>query len=274
MRPIGSRGGWRPSRRLGQNFLVDRRAAERIVEQLAPLPGEKVLEIGPGRGALTVGLVERVGRIVAVELDERLCDELLERFDGTKLSLLRQDILAADFEELRTACEWPAEGGLVVAGNLPYAISKPLAMKLIEQRASIERAVLMFQREVADRLTAAPGGKSYGPLSVLAGLTYSITRLFDLPHSAFRPRPRVVSSVTMWRPKRSFVVEEGLEDKLRSCLTASFARRRRTLHNNLRKALGPSAAENMLEAAEIDGSIRAEALPPDRFLALARVWKI
>jgi 16S rRNA (adenine1518-N6/adenine1519-N6)-dimethyltransferase len=274
MRPIGPRTGWRPSKRLGQNFLVDRRAADRIVEALAPLPGEKVLEIGPGRGALTAGLIERAGRIAAVELDETLFDELLERFDEKKILLLRHDILRFDFEKLRSCSELPGEGGLVVAGNLPYAISKPLAMRLIEQRSSIDRAVLMFQREVADRLTAAPGGKSYGPLSVLAGLTYSITRLFDLPFAAFRPRPRVVSSVTLWKPERSSVVEAGLEEKLRCCLAASFARRRRTLRNNLRKALGRAAAEEVLEAAKIEGSLRAEALPQEGFVRLARAWKM
>ncbi len=274
MRPMSPRNGWRPSRRLGQNFLVDRRAAERIVEALAPLPGEKVLEIGPGRGALTVGLIERAGRIAAVELDERLFEELRERFDETEIRLLRRDILAVDFEELCSSADWPGEGRLVVAGNLPYAISKPLALKLIAQRSSIDRAVLMFQREVAERLTAGPGSKSYGPLSVLAGLTFSVSRLFDLPFSAFRPRPRVVSTVTLWKPDRSFVVEEGLEAKLRSCLAASFARRRRTLRNNLRKALGRAAADEVLEAAEIEGSLRAEALPPESFLRLARAWRM
>jgi 16S rRNA (adenine1518-N6/adenine1519-N6)-dimethyltransferase len=273
MRPKSPRSGWRPSRRLGQNFLVDRRAAERIVEALSPLPGEKVLEIGPGRGALTAGLIEKTGRIAAVEVDETLANELAERFDPGKLVLLREDILAVDFEELRSVSDWPAEGGLVVAGNLPYAISKPLAMKLIEQRSAVERAVLMFQREVADRLTARPGSKSYGPLGVLAGLTYSITRLFDLPFSAFRPRPRVVSSVTMWRPQRPSVLEKGLERRLRSCLAASFARRRGTLYNNLRKALGKAAADELLKSAGIEGSVRAEALSPEVFMQLARAWK-
>jgi 16S rRNA (adenine1518-N6/adenine1519-N6)-dimethyltransferase len=253
-------------RRLGQNFLIDGTAVARIVEALAPLPGEAVLEIGPGRGALTGALIEAAGRITAVEIDEALSSALTRRFGEQQLSLIRQDILQVDLAGLR--------GDLVIAGNLPYNISKPVAMKMIAERERIDRAVLMFQKEVADRLSAEVGSRSYGPLTVLAGEAYLVTRLFDLPPDAFRPRPKVTSTVTHWQPRRDGMLDGKLEKGLRACLASSFARRRQTLRNNLRAALGSAqAADDLLDAAELDGSLRAEAVPPAGFLRMARLWR-
>jgi 16S rRNA (adenine1518-N6/adenine1519-N6)-dimethyltransferase len=251
--------------RLGQNFLTDRSAVGRMVAALKPAPGDAVLEIGPGRGAMTGALIEAAGRITAVEIDDHLISVLRRKFDEERLVLIREDILRVDLASIGT--------GLVVAGNLPYNISKPIAMKLIVNRALIDRAVLMFQKEVADRLTAAVGGRSYGPLTVLAGQAYDIAPLFDLPPGAFRPRPKVTSTVTAWRSRTVNGLDERLEPDLRACLAACFARRRQTLRNNLRAARGSArAADELLTAAELDGSLRAEALPPAAFLRLARVW--
>jgi 16S rRNA (adenine1518-N6/adenine1519-N6)-dimethyltransferase len=257
---------------LGQHFLADARAVARIVAALDLRPGEPVLEIGPGRGALTGALVREAGRVVAVELDARLARDLARRF-GDRIALVEGDILRVDLDALPALAGAAAGARLVVAGNLPYAISKPITQKLIRERALVDRAVLMFQREVADRLTAAPGGRDYGPLGILAAQAFEIRRLFDLPPAAFRPAPRVVSTVTLWRPRPAGHLDARGEARLRHCLAACFARRRRTVRNNLRTALGnDERVAAALDAAGIDGELRAEQLPPEAFLRLAMSW--
>jgi 16S rRNA (adenine1518-N6/adenine1519-N6)-dimethyltransferase len=257
---------------MGQNFLVDRGAVERIVDALQIRAGEAVLEIGPGHGALTGALIREAGRIAAVELDGKLVQELGARYDPSRLLLIHDDILAVALQEIpgRLGLEGAP---LVVAGNLPYSVSKPLALRLVGARAAIGRAALMFQREVALRLTSPPGSRDYGPLTVLAGLAFSIRRLFDLAPGAFRPRPQVASSVTLWRPRDDSPLNSGIEPRLRSCLAGCFAHRRQTLRNNLRAALGDAArADALLGSAGLDGALRAEALSPEQFVRLARLW--
>lgn len=261
-----------PARRLGQNFLIDRGAVRRIVEAAGVERGEALLEIGPGKGALTVELVERAGRVAAVELDARLASALEQRFDPSELLLLREDVLRTDLGALPGRLGVDPGRRLVVVGNLPYQISKPVAMKLIRERDRVARAVLMFQREVATRLTATPGTRAYGPLTVLAGLAYDIEGLFDLGPNAFRPRPAVVSRVTRWRRRAAEELTAALEPSLRACLAACFASRRRTLRNNLRGALEAGEAERLLEAAQLSGGLRAEEVPPPGFVRLARLW--
>jgi 16S rRNA (adenine1518-N6/adenine1519-N6)-dimethyltransferase len=160
----------------------------------------------------------------------------------------------------------------VLAGNLPYNISKPVALKLVAERAALDRAVLMFQREVAARLTARPDSRDYGPLTVLCGEVFRVERLFDLPAQAFRPRPRVVSTVTRWHRRPAADLDDLGERRLRAVLSASFARRRQTLRNNLRAALGADAAEALLERTGLDGAARAEQLVPAAFRSLAAQW--
>jgi 16S rRNA (adenine1518-N6/adenine1519-N6)-dimethyltransferase len=263
-------------RSLGQHFLVDRRAVRRIVSALAPRRGEFVLEIGPGRGALTDDLVAAVGQLAVVELDRGLAAMLRERFPPESLVIFERDVLDIDVAEVLGAMGAPAGARLVIAGNLPYYVSKPIAAKLIRDRARISRAVLTFQREVAGRLTARPGGKEYGPLSVLAALTYRVGALFDLPPGAFRPPPRVVSTVTAWRPREAGdALSAEQEPRLRAVLAACFARRRRTLRGNLRTALGDDErVTRLLEAAALDGGRRAETLEPEQFVRLAELWNV
>jgi 16S rRNA (adenine1518-N6/adenine1519-N6)-dimethyltransferase len=258
--------------RLGQNFLVDRNAASRIVDATAIERGEAVVEIGPGRGALTEGLISRAGRIAAVELDESLVRALEARYPPSRLLLVHGDILDVAVNELPARLGRPG-APLVVVGNLPYQISKPLALRLVGARSVVDRAVLMFQKEVAQRLTARPGTREYGPLGIVTSVAYTVRRLFDLGPAAFRPRPKVASTVTLWHRADGSSLDAGLEARLRLCLGACFARRRQTLRNNLRAALGsPQRVEALLEAADLDGSLRAEVLEPERFLQLARLW--
>jgi len=271
-REIGPTGGTpplpRPRKRFGQNFLVDASAIRRIVEALALAPGESILEIGPGRGALTEALLAAAPAIVAVELDRDLAAHLSAQHPADRLSLIQDDILDIPLSRLATS------GPLVIAGNLPYNISKPVAMKLVLERRFVSRAVLMFQREVAERLTAGPGTKAYGPLTVLAGRAYRIERLFDLAPGCFRPAPKVVSTVTRWTIREDGALPDALVPPLLKTLTAAFAHRRRTLQKNLREhvAGGDAAARALLAAAGLDGGLRAEMIPPEGFVALAARW--
>ncbi len=263
----------RAKKALGQHFLVDRGAVKRIVEAVGPCAGEPVLEIGPGHGALTGPLIDAVGRIAAVELDEGLAATLRTRHDPSRLILFTQDVLRLDLAEVLSSLGAPDGRRLAVAGNLPYNISKRVAQQLIRDRQHIDRAVLMFQREVATRLTSDPGGRSYGPLSVLTKLVYHVEALFDLPPRAFAPRPRVVSCVTRWRRRGGRALEPERERNLRAVLAVCFARRRRTLRNNLRAALrDDQRVEHLLAAIETPGDLRAEALEPAVFLQMADHW--
>jgi 16S rRNA (adenine1518-N6/adenine1519-N6)-dimethyltransferase len=258
----------RARRRFGQNFLTDPSAIRRVAAALSASASENVLEIGPGRGALTDVLLGVSPRITAIEIDRDLCGLLRAHYPEDRLRLIEKDVLDVDFLDL--AQQRP----LVIAGNLPYNISKPVAMKLVHERRAVSRAVLMFQREVALRLTATPGTGAYGPLTVLAGRAYRIERLFDLAPGAFQPSPKVVSTVTRWTPRPADDLPESLVAPLRSVLRAAFSRRRQTLQKNLRVALrgGEAEARSLLAEARLDGALRAEAIPPEGFVALAGLW--
>jgi len=258
----------RARRRFGQNFLTDANAIRRIGAALSPGVLDNVLEIGPGRGALTDVLLSAVPRISAIEIDRDLCVHLRSRYPADRLTLIEKDVLEVALFDLARA------GPLVIAGNLPYNISKPVAMKLVVERRAVARAVLMFQREVAQRLTAVPGTGAYGPLTVLAGRAYRIERLFELSPGAFQPSPKVVSTVTRWTPHENDALPDSLVAPLMAVLRAAFARRRQTLQKNLRIALhgDEAAALSLLAHAGIDGQLRAEAIPPEGFVALARSW--
>ena len=264
----GTSARGRARRRFGQNFLNDATAIRRVVAALAPSPSETALEIGPGRGALTEALLEAVPAIMAVEVDRDLAALLRSRYPEDRLRVIEGDVLDVAFDALAPSTP------LVIAGNLPYNISKPVAMKLVVERRAVRRAVLMFQREVAGRLTAPPGDGAYGPLTVLTGCAYRIERLFDLRPGAFRPRPNVVSTVTRWTRREDEALPEALVAPLMAVLRAAFAHRRQTVQKNLRGALpgGDAAAVRLLARIGIDGTLRAEAIAPDAFVALARLW--
>ena len=259
-------------RRLGQHFLVDKRAPGRIVRALGITEDRPVLEIGPGRGALTAPLIQAAGRIAAVEVDGVLAEQLRSRFDETKLHLVVGDVLRLDLADVLAGADFP-DNRILVTGNLPYYISKPIVQQILKERDRVERAVLMFQREVAQRLTARPGSRNFGPLTVLATLCFEIETLFHLPPRAFAPPPKVESTVTRWRRRQDCLLDEDLERRLRRVLTVSFSSRRRTLRNNLKGALTEDrAVDDLLDSAGLDGTLRAEALSVDDFLRLAKAY--
>ena len=223
-----------PSKRLGQHFLRDQRTIHRIIEALAPEPDETIVEIGPGTGALTSVLVERAGRLIAVEFDNKLTPLLTERFGSLpNFKLLTADALAVDF----CAEILPARTARLVA-NLPYNISTAILQRLIAQRECFEEMVLMLQREVVERVLAPAGTSDRGFISVLVEAYCEAEKLFDVAPGAFRPPPKVWSSVmrVKFRPRiNADVVDEGL---FWETVSAGFAQKRKTILNNLRNSSG------------------------------------
>jgi 16S rRNA (adenine1518-N6/adenine1519-N6)-dimethyltransferase len=254
--------------KLGQNFLVDDAARLRIVEALGDVGGSTVIEIGPGHGAITSVLASRCGRLIAVELDRSLAAELRFRFrDQQHVEIVESDVLAVDFAALLGS---EARAGIV--GNLPYYITSDILLRLFaaSRQGLFTRAVLMMQREVADRIAAAPGVRDYGLLSATAQMHARVESLFTLPPSAFSPPPEVYSTVIRLEFAARFE-ELGLEPKgFDRFLHAVFAQKRKTLGNNLRAA--GYAAETLHSAwpAEIPQLARAESLSLEAMAALYR----
>jgi 16S rRNA (adenine1518-N6/adenine1519-N6)-dimethyltransferase len=260
-----------PKSRLGQNFLRDQQAIRRIVAALGDCGGRTVVEIGPGRGAITDELASTAGELIALEVDPELASQLSTRFavadsgDG-RILVENIDVLSFDFGEASAA----AGQKLIVVGNLPYYITSPILMKLAANAAVLDRAVLMVQREVADRVTAKPGSRDYGLLSVTVQLHGPAEQLFTLPPQAFSPPPEVHSTVFRWRFAPRFQ-ELGVErEPFLGFLRRVFALKRKTLANNLRAAGVESAViAAVLEDSGIDPKVRAEALPLE---TLASIW--
>jgi 16S rRNA (adenine1518-N6/adenine1519-N6)-dimethyltransferase len=253
--------------KLGQNFLVNEAACRGIVEALGDLRERTVVEIGPGKGAITELLARRAGRLIAIELDRELAPRLRERFAGQdSITVIEEDVLRVDL----TALARPGEK-LLVVGNLPYYMTSEILLHLIRHEAAMERAVVMVQREVADRVAAGPGVRDYGLLSVTAQLHARVEKLMTLPPGAFSPPPEVYSTVLRWT-MRSRVEELGVEPEaftgfLRSC----FAQKRKTIGNNLRAA-NYEAAEMAagFSAAGVAATARAEELSLEE---LAGLWR-
>ena len=253
--------------KLGQHFLHDSDAIQRIAASLGDLSGRTVVEIGPGRGAITAALAARAAHVLAIELDPLLAARLRTEVPSDRVTVIEQDVLNFDF---RAAAEAHAER-LLVLGNLPYYITSPILFKLAKSHAALDRAVLMVQREVADRVVAEPGSRDYGQLSIAVQMHGPAVRLFTLPPSAFSPPPEVHSTVFRWRFAPRFQ-ELGVEEPgFLRLIRIAFAQKRKTLVNNLRAAgMPPAAVEAALAQAAIDQHARAEALSIETIAALWR----
>jgi 16S rRNA (adenine1518-N6/adenine1519-N6)-dimethyltransferase len=221
-----------PKRRFGQNFLVDQNVIDRIISAVEPRPSETIVEIGAGRGALTSRLIEKAGRVIAIEFDRDLVPELQEKFaSAANLKLLAADALTTDFVHAIL----PAKSARLVA-NLPYNIATAILQRLIEQRECLSEMTLMLQREVVERMIAEPGSSERGFLSVLVEAYCDAEKLFDVPPRAFRPAPKVWSTVVRLRVRPRLPVEVRDEVLLWQVVSAGFAQRRKTILNNLRAA--------------------------------------
>lgn len=237
----------RTKKSLGQHFLKDGNMIRKIVDNIDAQPDDKVIEIGPGAGALTDYLVQRFSNLTVIEIDQRMVELLSVKYPG--LDIVEKDILKYDWADIINS-----DKPIHVIGNLPYYITSQILFAILEQRAHISSALLMMQKEVADRIVASSGSKVYGILSVQCQLMSSPEILFDVPPSVFIPPPSVESSVV------KFIFDKPnlacSDSNLKTVVRMAFNQRRKKLSNALKRL------ETELPASEFDFSLRAEALPP------------
>ena len=254
----------RPKRSLGQNFLHHRGSARRIVAALELSAADTVVEIGPGRGALTGMLAESAGRLIAVEMDDLLARSMAERFSSEDaVTIINNDALTVDMSQI-AGPERPYK----MVGNLPYNVASAIIRRFLTARHRPSLMVVMVQREVADSMTALPGEMTY--LSAEVQLRAAARRLFNVPPSAFRPSPRVNSAVVSLIPHAEPVLAIDSEERFLRTVRAGFAARRKQLRNSLRQGLnlGTDTVEGLLEVAGIDGGRRAQTLSLDEWRSL------
>lgn len=245
---------------LGQNFLVDRDYIRRIVSSVSPEPADTIVEIGPGRGALTEHLVASGARVIAIELDNELADILDDRFSGSD----KFELVTADATEIEVSKLISPNTTAKLVANLPYYISTAILQHLVQQREHLSELVLMFQKEVVERITAEPGSSERGFLTVLVCSAFEIEKLFDVPPVAFRPIPKVQSSVVRLLPKPSSISDTK---EFSALISIAFAHKRKTLMNNLRFAY--EDISSAFAATNIDGRRRAETLTQDEWVRLS-----
>ena len=267
--------------KLGQNFLIDHSAARRIVEALGDVSNRTVVEIGPGRGMLTDVLVKRAKRVIGIELDHVLAAQMRMRY----ATLNNVEILESDF----VTVEWismvgrrpgplhdlrPTQAETVdIVGNLPYYVTSDIVLRILEQYREIGRAVIMVQREVADRIAAEPGSRDYGLLSATAQLFARVENLFTLPPGAFDPPPKVHSSVLrLTMAPRLAELQLEAEPFLRM-LKSAFGQKRKTLANNLKGQYGDKVVRGALNAAGVRADARAEAISLEKMAAFFRALR-
>ncbi len=251
----------RAKRRYGQHFLHDRGTIERIVRAIGPAHGDRIVEVGPGRGAITAKLLASAGSLDAIEIDPDVVPRLTERCAGLgELRVHLADALEFDFRALRG-------GGppLRLVGNLPYNVSTPLLFHFVSQIDAIASMHFMLQKEVVARMAASPGNKDYGRLTVMLAPWVRVESLFDIGTGAFTPPPRVVSTFFALHPHTAPPFAIADHAAFARVVSAAFSQRRKTLRNSLSKLLDAEA----IAAAGVDPGARPETLAPERFAALA-----
>jgi len=258
----------RPRKRLGQHFLVDRTALERIADALAPTANDVVVEIGPGRGALTDLLSQRAKRVIAIELDRDLVPYLRDRYRAAgNVDVIEHDVLDINLGDV-------AGSEFLLAGNVPYYITTPILFHALEAPRPA-RAVYLVQREVAERIVAPPGSRTYGALSVNVQGVARAELVARVPAAAFRPPPSVESAIVRLTPRPDPVVDPSLEEAFRGLVQAAFGLRRKQMRRVMRTIgrLDVDAADQLLAAAAIDPEVRPETLSPQDFARLLQAIK-
>jgi 16S rRNA (adenine1518-N6/adenine1519-N6)-dimethyltransferase len=264
--------------KLGQHFLIDKSAAARVADALGDLSQATVLEIGPGRGALTSLLARNARRLIAIELDRVLAAQLRMHFSlAPNVEVIEADILAVDFDTIFGPKPGSTRPGLNhqlervrVAGNLPYFITSDILLRLFEYRKYFEVVVLMVQREVADRLAAQPGKSEYGLLSATAQLYARVEKLFTLPPEAFSPPPKVHSAVVRLTMDSRLERLQVPEQDFVRFLKLSFGQKRKTLWNNLKSEYDSRRLRHAMDRVGVKPTVRAEALSLEKTAALYR----
>ncbi len=252
--------GHRARKRFGQHFLVDADIVARIVETIAPGGDDILVEIGPGRGAITDALAARSSALHAIEFDRDLAAELRRRYAAdSRVTVHEADALRFDFASLGS--------DLRIAGNLPYNISTPLLFHLLDFRKQIRDMHFMLQKEVVERITASPGGKAYGRLTIMLGCFLKSEQLFDVGPEAFRPPPKVVSSVLRMRPQPGGGTDIKDPQQLSRLVSQAFSKRRKTVRNALKGLL----AEDQLKSCGIDPGARPEQIAISEWVVLSNL---
>ncbi len=246
-----------PRKRFGQNFLEDAGVVEHVLAAIRPQSGDRFVEIGPGLGALTVPLLQRLDHLDVIEIDRDIVADLRSRHRAERLTIHDGDALKFDFAAIGS--------NLRVVGNLPYNISTPLLFHITGQAGVVRDAHFMLQREVVDRMSAQPATSAYGRLSVMLQYRWSIESLFDVPPSAFRPAPKVWSSIVRMIPYSVVPYAARDEKVFAEVVMRAFGQRRKTLRNTLREILAPSAFEEL----GIDPVARGETLAVVDFVRIA-----
>lgn len=250
---------------LGQHFLSDRRILTRIVDALAPTSDETVVEVGPGRGALTEILRERAGRVIAIEYDRALAAALRDKYADSNVHIVEADVLKTNLGEV-------AGGAYSLIGNVPYYITTPILFHAL-RRPRADRAVYLVQREVADRMSADAGDKEYGALSVNLQALAGAETVFRVSAGAFNPPPKVESAVVRVTPRADPIIAREEEQGFRELVQAAFGMRRKQMRRVLRgiRPISAERADELLAAAGIQPDARPETLTPERFAALFRL---
>ena len=269
----------RAKKSLGQNFLNDRNAAGRIVEALGDISQKTVIEIGPGRGALTGMLIAHAQRLIAIELDRVLAAQMRMKYANTRnIEVIEADVLAVDFASLLGPRPGSSIGGLApkppdkvrVVGNIPYYITSDILLRLFEYHELVETIVIMVQKEVAERIAAKPGTSEYGLLSATAQLYAKVEQLFTVPAEAFSPPPKVDSSVLRLTISPRWEKLQVDPRAFVEFLKLSFGQKRKTLANNLKQHYDSKAIVAALQKAKVNMDVRAEALPLEKAAAVFR----
>jgi len=253
----------------GQNFLVDRSYISKIISALNPQPEETIIEIGAGRGALTEILIESGAKVIAIELERNMIFVLRERFAGKhNFTLVEADALEIDFSEMISTfgSQNLDTKPVKLVANLPYNISTAILQKLIEQRNSFSEMILMFQRDVVERITAPSGNSERGFLTVLTEAYLESEKLFDVPPRAFQPMPKVQSAVVRLKPRARVELEN--ENSFRKMVSAGFRQKRKTILNNLKSEFND--VEKVFADCAIDSQRRAETLTLEEWLCLTK----
>lgn len=271
---IKERYNFQLSKSLGQNFITDRSIIERIIEGSGAGENDLVIEIGPGIGVLTAEAAEAAAKVIAVEIDRKLIpilSETLAEYDN--VSIINQDILKTDvnkiIEEEKAAGSFT--GAVRIIGNLPYYITTPIIMGLLESGVKADSITVMMQKEVADRIKASPGGKIYGAISAAVQYYCTVEQIAVVPKEVFVPRPKVDSAVLNLHIRKEKPVELIDEKMFFACIKSGFGQRRKTLLNSLTGMAGLSKEEikGVLSAADIDPVRRAETLSMKEFASIA-----
>ncbi len=270
MARIGKKHGFRRSKGLGQNFLSDKNIIDLIIEGSDIGPQDLIIEIGPGMGALTMAAAEKAEKVIAVEIDRRLIPVLNDTLSGCgNVDIINADIMKLDLTELIDANR--TEGRVRVIGNLPYYITTPIIMKLLEERVPADSMTVMLQKEVADRIKASPASRTYGALTLTVEFYCTVSHIADAPKEVFVPRPKVDSTVIRLDIRDKRPVELTDEKIFFETIRSGFGQRRKMLLNSLTGVRGmpKERIAEVLSSAGIDGSRRAETLSLTEFAAVA-----